>query len=168
MPSTYAVEVLIEKIMQTDFYRKPRTSPEKRGCVFGFLITAKLQGGKRASEKEEHHERCKYRIRKIKTAAEKGKKPVEGERKDGYGMGKIIFLAGNYGSGKTELALNLAIGFAKSGRTALVDIDIVNPYFRSAEHGPLLEGHTGEIDCLCVRQYAGGCACDWPRGVFGV
>lgn len=56
-------------------------------------------------------------------------------------MGKIIFLAGNYGSGKTELALNLAIGFAKSGRTALVDIDIVNPYFRSAEHGPLLEGH---------------------------
>jgi len=43
-----------------------------------------------------------------------------------------VFL-GNYGSGKTELALNFAINAAKSGPSALVDLDIVNPYFRSAE-----------------------------------
>ena len=52
---------------------------------------------------------------------------------------EIIFprytvLTGNYGSGKTELALNLALRSAALGeRTTLVDLDIVNPYFRSAE-----------------------------------
>ncbi len=46
---------------------------------------------------------------------------------------RFLVLAGNYGSGKTELALNLAKTFSKSGPTTLVDLDIVNPYFRSAE-----------------------------------
>ena len=47
---------------------------------------------------------------------------------------------GNYGSGKTELSLNFALNFAKAGeRTALVDHDIVNPYFRSSEKNKLLE-----------------------------
>lgn len=42
-------------------------------------------------------------------------------------------LAGNYGSGKTELALNLALESAGRMETTLVDLDIVNPYFRSGE-----------------------------------
>lgn len=54
-------------------------------------------------------------------------------------MANCLILAGNYGSGKTELALNMALEYSKKGRTVLVDIDIVNPYFRSAEHSALLK-----------------------------
>ncbi len=46
---------------------------------------------------------------------------------------RYLVLTGNYGSGKTELALNLALQFSKEFRTTLVDLDIVNPYFRSGE-----------------------------------
>ncbi len=53
-------------------------------------------------------------------------------------MAKCFILAGNYGSGKTEIALNMSLEYAKKGRTVLVDMDIVNPYFRSAEHKALL------------------------------
>ena len=46
---------------------------------------------------------------------------------------QYLVLTGNYGSGKTELALNLAMQFARTYKTTLVDLDIVNPYFRSGE-----------------------------------
>ena len=46
---------------------------------------------------------------------------------------QYLVLTGNYGSGKTELALNLALQFSPIYRTTLVDLDIVNPYFRSGE-----------------------------------
>ena len=46
---------------------------------------------------------------------------------------QYLVLTGNYGSGKTELALNLAMHFAEQCPTTLVDLDIVNPYFRSGE-----------------------------------
>ena len=46
---------------------------------------------------------------------------------------RYLVLTGNYGSGKTELALNLALQFSKRYNTTLVDLDIVNPYFRSGE-----------------------------------
>ena len=56
-------------------------------------------------------------------------------------MAKCFILAGNYGSGKTEIALNMSLAFSEKGKTVLADMDIVNPYFRSAEHGGLLEEH---------------------------
>lgn len=46
---------------------------------------------------------------------------------------RYIVLTGNYGSGKTEIALNLALQFSREYQTTLVDLDIVNPYFRSGE-----------------------------------
>lgn len=55
-------------------------------------------------------------------------------------MKKITVYFGNYGSGKTELSLNTAIGLARAGeQVMLVDLDIVNPYFRSSEHRAMLE-----------------------------
>ncbi len=51
---------------------------------------------------------------------------------------KMIVLIGNYGSGKTELALNFAVQAAARGdRTELLDLDMVNTYFRLTEPGRL-------------------------------
>ncbi len=43
-------------------------------------------------------------------------------------MRRITFLCGHYGSGKSEIAVNLAID---CGIDYLVDLDVINPYFRS-------------------------------------
>ena len=52
---------------------------------------------------------------------------------------RIIIFCGNYGSGKTEIALNTALKLRSDGfKTALVDLDIFNTYFRSSEHGQML------------------------------
>lgn len=49
-------------------------------------------------------------------------------------LGKIIAVTGHYGSGKTNLAVNMAVDFAKEGeRVTIIDLDIVNPYFRTAD-----------------------------------
>ena len=53
-------------------------------------------------------------------------------------MKKMYVLIGNYGSGKTELALNFAIKAAERGeRTELLDLDMVNTYFRLTERGKM-------------------------------
>lgn len=51
-------------------------------------------------------------------------------------------IVGNYGSGKTEVSVNLAIDLARAGKKVVIaDLDIVNPYFRSREAGALMESH---------------------------
>ena len=53
-------------------------------------------------------------------------------------MKKAIILAGNYGSGKTQIAVNLALACAKKGKTVLVDMDVLNPYYRSSDYEDIL------------------------------
>ncbi len=53
---------------------------------------------------------------------------------------RLTIVTGHYGTGKTEFSVNLALALAGEGaRTALADLDIVNPYFRSREQRELLE-----------------------------
>ncbi len=47
---------------------------------------------------------------------------------------RIRIITGHYGSGKTEFAINYSLRLAQeSQKAALIDLDIVNPYFRSRE-----------------------------------
>lgn len=94
---------------------------------------------------------------------------------------KNIIVCGHFGSGKTNVAVALALALAAAGdrsvagvstaaegptaaggsnaaygsfpaspgRVALVDLDIVNPYFRAADALPLLRG--AGIDCIIPR-----------------
>jgi len=53
---------------------------------------------------------------------------------------RIRVIVGHYGSGKTEFSVNYAFKLADQGKkTAIVDLDIANPYFRSRERQKLLE-----------------------------
>lgn len=53
---------------------------------------------------------------------------------------RIRIITGHYGSGKTEFAVNYAVKLAQQGsKTAIADLDIVNPYFRSREKKDHLE-----------------------------
>ncbi len=54
------------------------------------------------------------------------------------GLKRFIFILGNFGSGKTEISINLALDGAEKGRTVLVDMDIINPYFKSSSKEELL------------------------------
>lgn len=47
---------------------------------------------------------------------------------------RITLLCGHYGSGKTNVAVNLAVALRKyHERVAVADLDIVNPYFRTKD-----------------------------------
>lgn len=53
---------------------------------------------------------------------------------------KIDIITGHFGSGKTEFSINYSIYMAQKGlKVALIDLDIVNPFFRTAEVKDILE-----------------------------
>lgn len=53
---------------------------------------------------------------------------------------RVVVVCGHYGSGKTNVAVNLAVDAAEKGETVyLADVDIVNPYFRAADAVSMLE-----------------------------
>lgn len=56
-------------------------------------------------------------------------------------MKKITVITGHYGSGKTNLSVNLAVKAAQEGKeVTVVDLDIVNPYFRTADFREMFSG----------------------------
>jgi hypothetical protein len=53
----------------------------------------------------------------------------------------VVVLVGSYGSGKSEVAVNLAVHHRQAGMTVrIADLDLVNPYFRSREAEAQLTG----------------------------
>ena len=53
---------------------------------------------------------------------------------------RILLLSGHYGSGKTNIAVNLAQHLRKTTeRVTIADVDIVNPYFRTSDSRRELE-----------------------------
>ncbi len=53
---------------------------------------------------------------------------------------RINIFTGHFGSGKTEVAVNYALKLAEANyKTSIVDFDIVNPYFRTADAKEELE-----------------------------
>ena len=51
----------------------------------------------------------------------------------------LIIIVGNYGSGKTETAVNLAFNRRAAGvHVSMADLDLVNPYFRTREARQIL------------------------------
>ncbi len=53
---------------------------------------------------------------------------------------RITIISGHYGSGKTNIAVNLALDLkSQEENVALADIDIVNPYFRSKDSEEMLK-----------------------------
>lgn len=71
-------------------------------------------------------------------------------------MKRITIVTGHYGSGKSEFSINFALRMkSENGGPALLDLDIVNPYFRSRERRALLEEHGIRVVANALRQDVG-------------
>ncbi|MDY0139575.1 MAG: hypothetical protein RBR50_07740 [Candidatus Izemoplasmatales bacterium] len=57
-------------------------------------------------------------------------------------MKNITFLTGYYGSGKSELAINLALKYKVD---YVVDLDVINPYFRTREQEKIFKENDIEV-----------------------
>lgn len=82
-------------------------------------------------------------------------------------LSKFLIITGHYGCGKTNLSINLALDKARQGRkVTIMDLDIVNPYFRTSDYKKLLTdagirvvaspfaGSTLDIPALSAEMYS--------------
>lgn len=61
---------------------------------------------------------------------------------------RVTLLAGHYGSGKTNIAVNMAMKRKKAGyNVSVADLDIVNPYYRSKDSEEELNAMGIELIC---------------------
>jgi len=67
-------------------------------------------------------------------------------------MKRITIISGHYGSGKSEISVNLAISKKVD---YLVDLDIINPYFRSRSLNELLEKNNIHLVESTVKNMLG-------------
>ena len=66
---------------------------------------------------------------------------------------RIVLLSGHYGSGKTNVAVNLALRLRQAHlRVAIADVDVVNPYFRTKDSQGELEAAGVRVIC---SEFAG-------------
>lgn len=57
-------------------------------------------------------------------------------------MRPVTVIVGHYGSGKTNFTMNLAVDLREAGNdVTVIDLDVVNPYFRASEQRGMLEAH---------------------------
>ena len=65
---------------------------------------------------------------------------------------RVTMILGHYGSGKTNIAVNLALALRKThDRVAIADLDIVNPYFRTKDSLDVIQAADVR---LIVSEYA--------------
>ena len=95
-------------------------------------------------------------------------------------MKEVIIFIGNYGSGKTELALNFAFQAANQGKKVeLLDLDMVNTYFRLTDRNGLIKSKEirlvspnfvhSSIETLSLpAEVASAFAMDWDTVIFDV
>jgi hypothetical protein len=57
----------------------------------------------------------------------------------------IVVIVGHFGSGKTEIAINLALQQGAKQKVRLADLDLVNPYFRTREARVMLASQGVEV-----------------------
>ena len=61
---------------------------------------------------------------------------------------RITVFCGHYGSGKTNVAVNYALDLKKRhGKVSILDLDIVNPYFRTKDSAKELSENGIELIC---------------------
>ena len=58
---------------------------------------------------------------------------------------RITIFTGHFGSGKTEISIRTALDSARRMKTALLDLDVVNPFFRSNEAKAVLENRGVQV-----------------------
>ena len=80
-------------------------------------------------------------------------------------MKKITILTGHYGAGKTNMCVNMALELADKGsKVSVIDLDTVNPYFRTADFKSLFKDKNVEL----ISSVFANTNLDTPAITFGI